>query len=122
MENNGLTIILGASDNPTRYSYMAAHRLKAAGIPFRAIGIKKGRVAGVGIETGQPNIQGVDTITLYVGPANQVGYYEYIKKLRPKRVIFNPGTENEAFRQDLEAAGIKAIEACTLVMLSTGQF
>ncbi|MCU0374161.1 MAG: CoA-binding protein [Chitinophagaceae bacterium] len=122
MKQKALTLILGASDNPARYSNLAAHRLKGAGYPFRALGIKTGEVAGVGIETGQPDIQDVDTITLYVGPANQAGYYEYIKKLNPRRVIFNPGTENEAFQQELEASGIHAIEACTLVMLSTGQF
>jgi len=122
MNKQALTLILGASDNPARYSYLAALRLKAAGYRFRAVGNKVGEVAGVAIETGLPEIPDIDTITLYLGPANQVGYYDYIIQLKPKRVIFNPGTENEWLQQQLENSGINAVEACTLVMLSTGQY
>ncbi|GHE37836.1 CoA-binding protein [Sphingobacterium griseoflavum] len=116
------TLILGASTNPARYSYLVANKLARKGYPIVNVGRKVGAVAGVEIENaGEPHTD-IDTITLYVGPQNQPPYYDYILQTKPKRVIFNPGTENEELRSKLSAAGISSIEACTLVMLNTGQY
>ena len=116
------TLILGASTNPARYSYLVANKLVRKGYPIVNIGRKVGQVAGVDIENvGDPYVD-IDTITLYVGPQNQPPYYDYIIRTKPKRVIFNPGTENEELRAKLSAAGIQSLEACTLVMLNTGQY
>jgi uncharacterized protein len=117
-----LTLIIGASEKPDRYSNMAAHRLQRYGVDFVALGQKPGEVAGRPILTGEPALSGVHTVTLYVNPARQKAYYDYILSLHPKRVIFNPGTENDEFAQQLENKGIEAVEGCTLVMLGSGTF
>ena len=116
------TVIIGASPNPTRYANKAANMLKAKGHDIINIGIKKGTVAGVEIEEPGAVYPDVDTITLYIGPALQPGYYDYIIQTNPKRVIFNPGTENDELELLIKAQGIEALEACTLVLLSTGQY
>jgi predicted CoA-binding protein len=116
------TLILGATPNADRYAYRAAHMLTAKGHPIVNVGIKQGEVAGVKIEKPNTPYQDIDTITLYIGPDLQVGYYDYILETKPKRVIFNPGTENYEFEKMLDLHGIEALEACTLVLLSTGQY
>ncbi|HEV7348131.1 CoA-binding protein [Telluribacter sp.] len=116
------TLILGASTNPARYAYIAAHRLKGFGHPIVPIGLKKGEVAGETIETEKVEIDDIDTVTLYVGPRNQPEYYDYILSLKPRRVIFNPGTENDELERMLREEGIQPLHACTLVMLSMGQY
>ena len=116
------TLILGASNNPSRYSNLAAYRLVAKGHPIVNVGIKSGEVAGVPIERADVIHPGLDTITLYLGLHNQPQYYDYIIKSNPKRIIFNPGTENAELEALAEENGIETIEACTLVMLSTGQY
>lgn len=116
------TLILGASSNPSRYSSLAAHRLVAHGHPIVNVGLKTGEVAGVPIETAGQVYTDLDTITLYLGPQNQPQYYDYILKSKPKRIIFNPGTENSELESLAEQNGIETLEACTLVMLSTGQY
>jgi predicted CoA-binding protein len=116
------TVIIGASDRSNRYSYLAANRLVAHGHAIVPIGSHPGQVAGVDIITGHPTVEGVDTVTLYINPGRQPAYYDYVASLKPRRVIFNPGTENEAWEAQLMAKGIEALEACTLVMLSTGQY
>ncbi len=116
------TLILGASDNPARYSYLALNRLRSHGHPVVAIGRKETVVAGVPIQKGTPQEQGIDTVTLYMNPFHQQMYYDYIVSLKPKRIIFNPGTENEELAVLAERNGIRTMEACTLVMLSTGQY
>lgn len=116
------TLVIGASTNPSRYSFLAIHSLREHGHEVVAVGLKPGTVADVAISTVQEPFTEIDTVTLYVGPQNQPVFYDYIERLRPKRVIFNPGTENPAFENKLSAAGILAEEACTLVLLSTGQF
>lgn len=116
------TLVLGASDNPTRYSYLAITRLKNYQHPVVAIGKKCGMVAGIPIETEQKSWQDIDTITLYLNPQNQIQYYDYILSLNPKRIIFNPGTENDELAVLASNKNIKTLEACTLVMLSTGQY
>ncbi|MCG9899390.1 MAG: CoA-binding protein [Sediminibacterium sp.] len=116
------TLVLGASDKPDRYSYMAVERLKAHGHSVWALGSKKGNVHETPIETEIDTVPDLDTITLYLNPSRQEMYYDYILNLAPKRIIFNPGTENDALVEMARAKGIQTIEACTLVMLATGQY
>ena len=119
-----ITLVVGATDNPERYAYRAVELLKAKAILVVPIGIKKGVVFGEEILDLRlkPALEGIHTITLYLGPSNQSEWMEYLIGLGPKRIIFNPGTENSLFFQKAEEAGIEALEACTLVMLTTGQF
>jgi predicted CoA-binding protein len=119
-----LTLVVGATDNPERYAYRAADLLQAKGIPMIPIGIKKGVVFGEEILDlrQKPVLAGIHTITLYLGPSNQVEWMDYLIGLEPKRIIFNPGTENFDFFSKAKVSGIEALEACTLVMLTTGQF
>ncbi len=116
------TLVIGASDNPTRYSYLAINRLRSNGHPVVAIGRKTVQVADVAVETEKKDFSGVDTVTLYLSPGLQKEYYDYILSLHPKRIIFNPGTENRELAGLARANGIEPMEVCTLVMLSTGQF
>ncbi|MEZ5015880.1 MAG: CoA-binding protein [Flavipsychrobacter sp.] len=116
------TVVLGASTNPARYSYLAINKLVANNHPVVAIGRKEGMVADIDFLIGTPQIEDVDTVTLYLNPTNQQPYYDYILSLHPKRVIFNPGTENDELIALLEKEGIQAQEACTLVLLGTGQY
>lgn len=116
------TLIIGATTNPTRYAHSAAQRLKRHGHDIVQIGLRSGEVAGEPIKTQKEAFEGIDTVTLYIGPRHQPDYYSYVISLKPKRVIFNPGTENAAFEELLDENGIEPIEACTLVMLSTGQY
>jgi predicted CoA-binding protein len=121
-EKMSKTLVLGASTNPTRYAFMAVQRLSNYGIAVAAVGLKPGTIADVEIQTGMPEIANVDTVTLYLGPQNQPPYYDYILSLKPRRVIFNPGTENPEFEAMLTEHGIEAPSACTLVMLSVGNY
>ncbi len=116
------TLIIGASENSQRYANRAALSLLRHGHEIELVGLKKGQINGHPIRTGQPNLQDVDTVTMYVGPRNQPALYEYVKGLKPRRVIFNPGAENPEFESQLRDAGIEPIEACTLVMLSIGNY
>ncbi len=116
------TVILGATPNPERYAYKAAQMLIKHGHDIVPVGLKKGEVLGHTILNGQPEVEAVDTVTLYVAPENQPSLYNYVTALNPKRVIFNPGTENDEFMNLLEAKGIEPVEACTLVLLSTNQY
>jgi predicted CoA-binding protein len=116
------TLVLGASDNPSRYSYLAIQRLRNHGHPVVAVGKKIARVADVAIENEKTEFDNIDTITLYLNPLHQQEYYDYILSLKPKRIIFNPGAENDELAMLARKHQIKAIEACTLVLLSTGQY
>ena len=118
------TLVIGASLNPSRYSHLAIHRLVGANEEVYAYGLKPGEVAGVPILTDREaiNIPDLDTITLYVGPSRQADLFDWVVSLAPKRVIFNPGTENPAFFSHLREHGIEPVMACTLVMLSTAQY
>jgi len=116
------TLVLGASDNPQRYSYLAMNRLRGKGHPVVAIGRKPVAVGDVTIETEKKDFPGVDTVTLYINPLGQKEYYDYILSLHPRRIIFNPGAENEELARLAQANGIQPLEACTLVLLSTGQY
>lgn len=116
------TLVLGASDNPSRYSFLAINKLLQNGHPVVAIGRKKTAVSGIAVDTVMVPFTDIDTITLYLNPTNQQPFYDYILSLQPKRIIFNPGTENEILASMAEAKGIKTMNSCTLVMLSTHQF
>ena len=116
------TVVLGASDNPGRYSYLAVEKLQKHNHPVVAIGKQAGKVGGIDITTQQDALDGIDTVTLYLNPKNQQQYYDYILSLKPKRIIFNPGAENDELAEMAESKGIQPLEACTLVLLSTGQY
>lgn len=120
--NSKKTLVIGASDNSSRYSYLAIQRLLQHKHPVVAIGRKKTEVLGVPVETEKLPFQDIDTVTLYLNPKNQQEYYDYILSLNPKRVIFNPGTENLDFYRLLEENNISYEVACTLVLLGTEQF
>lgn len=119
---NKKTIVLGASSNPSRYSYLAVSRLAAHGNDVIAIGKRTGKINNVDIITDQHAEENVDTVTLYLNAANQKQYYDYILSLHPKRIIFNPGAENRELAELAKKNNIQPMEACTLVLLSTGQF
>jgi predicted CoA-binding protein len=120
--HNGYTLVVGASENPDRYSNMAIRRLVEHNVPVYALGLKPGNVAGVELVTGFPELKGIDTITLYVGPQRLAPMHDYLLRLKPRRVIFNPGTEDAEFASKLKSSGVEVTEACTLVLLSTGQY
>jgi len=116
------TLVLGASDNPSRYSYIAMHRLKSHGHPVVAIGKKQTVVAEIAVDTEKKLYDNIHTITLYLNPDHQKEYYDYIISLHPKRIIFNPGAENDELAALAKKNNILTIDACTLVLLSTNQF
>ncbi len=116
------TLVLGASENPARYGNKAMIALRSKGHEVVAIGKRKGQVLDVDIETEQTDLKDIDTVTLYLNPDNQEPYVDYILGLKPKRIIFNPGTENMKLEHLAEEAGIEPVEACTLVLLSIGQY
>ncbi|MCH9661205.1 MAG: CoA-binding protein [Bacteroidetes bacterium] len=116
------TLVIGASTNKARYSNIAIHRLLANNHPVVAFGLREGTVGGVSIQTERLLFEDIDTVTLYIGPKHQPEYYEYIVSLNPKRVIFNPGTENPNFYQILTENNIVPEIACTLVLLATNQY
>ncbi len=116
------TIVLGATPNPDRYAYQATKKLKKYGHEVIPLGIRKGEIEGIKIENNTPQYEGVDTITLYLNPELQKPYYDYILSLKPKRIIFNPGTENFELIRLAKEKGIETELACTLVMLSIGNY
>lgn len=116
------TLVFGASLKPHRYSHIAIRRLVEAGVDTEAFGLREGRVKGVLVRTSLEDIRGIHTVTLYMNPSRQVPFYTSLLGLKPKRVIFNPGTENPEFYALLREAGIEVLVACTLVMLSTGTY
>jgi predicted CoA-binding protein len=118
------TVIIGATPNTSRYAYLAAEMLKEYDHEFVPVGIKKGELFGkqiLDIRT-KPPVADVDTVTMYIGPQHQPEWYDYIIGLKPRRIIFNPGTENYEFETLAKENNIEPIEACTLVMLRTGQY
>ncbi len=122
MNEKKKTLVLGASDNPSRYSYLALHRLRSHGHPVVAIGKKTGMVGDVPIEKEKKEWENVNTVTLYLNPTHQKQYYDYIISLKPKRIIFNPGAENDELSSLAKKNGITPIDACTLVLLSINQY
>ncbi|NDV45630.1 CoA-binding protein [Paludibacter sp. 221] len=116
------TLIIGASSNPQRYAYMAAERLLQHGHEIELIGKRPDTIFGQVIDTEKKEFKDIDTITLYLSAKYQAEYYDYILSLKPKRVIFNPGTENGELEKLLSDNGIGWEQACTLVLLGTGQY
>lgn len=116
------TVVVGATEKAGRYANLAAYSLLRHGHAIELIGRQEGHIEGHPIHTDQPHFEDIETVTMYVGPQNQPPLYDYIKSLKPRRVIFNPGSENPEFERQLKAEGIEPIEACTLVMLSVGTY
>ena len=116
------TLVFGASLKPNRYSYYAIERLVANGIETAAFGIREGVVSGVRVRNTLEGLKDIHTVTLYLRPETQKSYYKDILALKPKRVIFNPGTENREFMELLRSHGVAAEASCTLVLLSTRQY
>lgn len=117
-----ITLVLGASENPLRYSHRAVRMLAAEQLPVVAVGRREGHIDEIPILKGQPAYDRIHTVTLYVGPRHQAEFLDYIRSLNPKRVLFNPGTENADFERALQRSGIETERACTLVLLGTGQY
>jgi hypothetical protein len=117
-----MTLVLGASLNPSRYAHSAVLRLRDAGFPVFAVGARAGTIGDVVIHQAPPTDLIIDTVTLYLNPVAQEQWHERILDLRPRRIIFNPGTEHTAFAQRALNADIDVVEGCTLVMLATGQY
>jgi predicted CoA-binding protein len=120
MEN--ITLVIGASTNPNRYSNIAIKRLVDKELPVLALGLRKGKVLNVIIDDEMQDYNTIDTVTLYLNPKRQEAYYNYIINLKPRRVIFNPGTENMEFVKLLQQNNIETEIACMLVLLSTNQY
>jgi len=118
------TVVVGATTNPSRYAFMAAKKLLAFDHNIVLIGIKKGEIDGHHIQPiyEKPTIENVDTVTLYVGANNQKDHIPYLLSLKPRRIIFNPGTENPQFMEEAKKHNIEVEVACTLVMLSAGTY
>lgn len=120
--SNPVTLVVGASPNPERYAWKAASLLQQHNHAVRLLGQKKGESAGLPISDAWPEPGTIDTVTLYVGPANQETLIPKILTLHPRRIIFNPGTENPDFIRRAQEAGIETEIACTLVLLTTHQY
>ncbi len=116
------TVVLGASPNPARYSFKAVKSLVLHGYEVIAVGFRPGVIYDKFIQRGEPAIEDVHTIALYIGEQRQSEFHDYILSLHPKRVIFNPGTVNPPFMSELESEGVEVVEGCTLVMLDSGEF
>ena len=116
------TLVIGASEKPERYANKAVRMLREYDHDVVSIGLREGMIDDVAIQTGRPDFDDIDTVTLYVGPQRQDDLYDYVIGLKPRRVIFNPGTENPVFEEKLRIGGIEPVEACTLVMLRTNQW
>lgn len=121
-KENKKTLVLGATPNQGRYAYLAANRLVSNGHSIVNVGLKAGEAAGVPIEKPEIIHNDIHTIALYVGPQNQPPLYDYILNTHPKRIIFNPGTENSELRKMANDKGIETEYACTLVLLSIGEY
>lgn len=121
--NNKKTLVIGASEKPHRYSYSAVQQLQSYGFQVAAIGLRKATIGTTVIETGFPEIENTHTVTIYIGPQHQPPYYDYlVNKIKPARIIFNPGTENPEFYALAQNHNIEVVENCTLMMLSHGEY
>ena len=119
---NGITVVLGASPNPIRFSHKAVKSLLRHDREVVAVGFRDGLIEEEEILVGQPEIHDVHTVSIYIGSSRQTEYYDYIISLKPKRVIFNPGTVNPEFMAKLKNQDIEPVNACMLVMLNEGEF
>lgn len=116
------TLVIGGSVKPERFSNKAIRLLRAYGHPVVSVGLREGTVEDVDIQTGEPGFDELDTVAMYVGPARQSVLIDYILSLDPKRIIFNPGTENSELESKARSQGIEVMQHCTLVMLNEGIF
>lgn len=116
------TLVIGASPNPDRYSNRAMRSLARNDFPVVACGLRGGFVNGIKIEKPFPDARDIHTITMYIGPRKQSFYYNFIYDLAPRRVIFNPGTENPEFEELLRGRGIEVVSDCTLILLANGEY
>jgi len=116
------TLVIGASLKESRYSNLCVRTLVSGHFPVTAIGLREGSIDETPVQSGYPELNNIHTVSLYLGPENQVSWYDYILKLNPERVVFNPGTENEEFQDVLTNAGIEVIEGCTIVMVKSGTY
>ena len=116
------TLVIGASENPERYAFKASTKLQEHGYKIIAFGLKPGCIGNVLIQTTFPKETEIDTVTMYVGPERQAALIPEIIELKPRRIIFNPGTENPNFIKLAQDAGIKTEIACTLVLLATESY
>lgn len=114
--------MLGASPNPDRYSNKAVRRLISNNYEVVAIGIRKGLIGDIPIITGQPALDNVHTVLIYLSPSHQSEIFDYVLSLRPKRVVFNPGTESPEFEEMLASYNIKVVRDCSLVMMASNRF
>lgn len=116
------TLVIGASENVSRYSNICIRELISNDLPVEAIGLREGSIEGVIIRKGFPSLNNIHTVTLYIGPQHQPEYYDYILSLKPERVIFNPGTDNPEFETLLMSKGIEVTAACSIMMLHAGLY
>jgi predicted CoA-binding protein len=116
------TVVMGAVPEPLRYAAMAVERLLNAGHHVVPVGLRGGETHGLSILADVPSSTAVDTVTLYVAPLRLRPHHDRVLGWRPRRVVFNPGTEDSAFEQRLREAGVEVVVGCTLVMLATGQY
>jgi predicted CoA-binding protein len=116
------TLVIGASLKENRYSNICVKTLVSGKFPVTAIGLREGSIDEIQVQSGFPELHNIHTVTLYLGPENQKSWYNYILKLNPERVVFNPGTENQEFEDMLSKSGIEVIEGCTIVMVKGGTF
>jgi len=116
------TLVIGASEKPHRYSYKAVKLLNKHQHEVVAFGTRKGKIDDINIEIEKKDFQNIHTITLYINPERQKDYYQYILDLKPQRIIFNPGTENNELAEIAQKNNIETVFNCTLVMLNSGIF
>jgi predicted CoA-binding protein len=116
------TLVLGASPNPVRFSYKAVKSLLRNDQEVVAVGFKEGLIEDEKILVGMPPVEGVQTVSVYIGSSRQADYYDYIISLKPERVIFNPGTVNPEFMARLKREGIEPVAECMLVLLNEGKY
>jgi predicted CoA-binding protein len=122
MQPSKKTLVVGASEKPHRYANKAIRKLLRYGHEVVPLALRSGQVAGIPFVIGFPKLEDIHTITLYIGPARQPGYYDYLLSLKPRRIIFNPGTENHTLLKKAQEQGVETIQDCTLIMLETGVF
>ncbi len=118
----GLMVVLGASPDPDRYSNKAVRRLISNHFEVAAIGKRKGMIGDIPIITGQPPLNNVHTVLIYLSPSHQSEIFDYVLSLRPRRVVFNPGTESPEFEEMLESYNIKVVRDCSLLMMASNRF
>jgi len=116
------TLVVGASSDPLRFSHKMIKSLLRHNFDVVALGFREGEVGGLKILTGTPDLKGIHTVSLYIGPRNQPALYAYILGLKPARIIFNPGTVNPEFMKLANEQDIEVINDCALAMLSSGEY